>query len=344
LPQLDGLRGVAIAFVLFGHVVQFSLHRLITIGNSLAQLGVLLFFVLSGFLITTLITDEKQSSGNVNLTQFYWRRILRLAPAFLLFMAAVIWLMLMHRIPRIPNYEIIACFLYVRNIFGRSEALAHLWSLSLEEQFYIVWPPLVKLFDSNRLLAISVVVTIAMCLWRGLAIFINLFDYNLGIYYIRPYFRFDSILIGCCLALCLKYKPVVGRQLQNMQKLIPTFVVWALVIAWSVIGQSLSRPLYISVQMLGVTWVLFRAVTGKSFRVLASWPLKSLGKISYSLYLWQQIFLVTLHPGWGIVSKFPINVIACFLAATASYFGIERPFLRLKNKRQSKLNALAIAE
>src|SRR5258708_8945833 len=126
LPQLDGLRGVAITLVLVGHVTQFSLHRFEAMGNFLAQLGVLLFFVLSGFLITSIIAAEKRNHGTVDLPNFYWRRILRLAPAFLLFIAAICFLMLKGWIPRIAKYKIAACFLYFINIVGPSEYVCHL--------------------------------------------------------------------------------------------------------------------------------------------------------------------------------------------------------------------------
>src|SRR5258708_19580258 len=88
LPQLDGLRGVAITLVLVGHVTQFSLHRFEAMGNFLAQLGVLLFFVLSGFLITSIIAAEKRNHGTLDLPNSYCRRILRLPPPLLLFISS----------------------------------------------------------------------------------------------------------------------------------------------------------------------------------------------------------------------------------------------------------------
>jgi peptidoglycan/LPS O-acetylase OafA/YrhL len=303
----------------------------VEIGNSLGQLGVLLFFVLSGFLITTLIVSEKQENRRIDLARFYWRRALRLVPAFMLFMLVVVVLAVTHKIPAIRAYEFAACFLYIRNIFGRSEIVAHLWSLSLEEQFYILWPPFVSFWNSGRLLIASIMLTAAFCLWRAIAIAANLFDYNSGIYYQRPWFRFDSILMGCCLALLLRNKPQPGV-IQKALKRVPVVVIWALLIGWSLVGEGSYRPVYLSLQTLGVTWLLFRAVTGEKFLLLTAPPLKFLGKISYSLYLWQQPFLVAGFANWGAIEKPPINIIVCFLAAIASYFCIEKPFLRLKNK------------
>ena len=335
IPQLDGLRGVAIGLVLAGHFLQFSLGKYAALGNSFGQLGVLLFFVLSGFLITTLIVSEKQKNGRINLVRFYWRRALRLVPAFMLFMFVVILLTITHRIPAIRAYEFAACFLYIRNIFGRSEIVAHLWSLSLEEQFYILWPPFVSFWNSSRLLIASVVLTAAFCLWRAFAIAANLFDYNAGIYYFRPWFRFDSILIGCCLALLLRNKPQPGV-IQRALKRVPVVMIWALLIGWSLVGEGSYRPVYLSLQTLGVTWLLFRAVTDHKFLLLTAPPLKFLGKISYSLYLWQQPFLVAGFANWGIIERPPINLIICFLVAIVSYFLIEKPFLQLKDKLNLK--------
>src|SRR5258708_3134688 len=344
LPQLDGLRGVAIVLVLIGHITQFSLHRFETVGNFLAQLGVLLFFVLSGFLITSIITAEKTNRGTVDLKNFYWRRILRLAPAFLVFMSAVYWLMSKGWIPQIPRYEIAACLLYVRNIVGRSEAVAHLWSLSLEEQFYTLWPPIVKFVESTKLIWIAILLTVGMSVWRGVAIALHLFDYNLGIYYIRPYFRFDSILIGCSLALLLNRVKAGGHGFGTALTSTPLWMVWVLVLAWTLVGDSLAHPIYISVQMLCVTWLVFRIVTGSRFYWLTSPPFRFMGKISYSLYLWQQILIVSVYPMWRLVHAFPMNLICCFLLATVSYFGIERPFLRIKDRGKGSRNRASTLE
>lgn len=328
IPQLDGLRGSAILLVLVGHVMQKSPPLLSWPLYQLASLGVLLFFVLSGYLITTLISEEKESTGNIGLREFYLRRIFRLLPALLVFLVAIGILSSSGRIPHVKLYEFLACIFYLRNIIGRNDAVAHLWSLSLEEQFYLLWPPIIKLVKSKKLIIISALVVVAMCLWRAIAMHIHLFDYNLGIYYTRPWFRMDSILIGCCLGLFLRK----DRRLPKFVSATPVAVIWISLIAWTLIAPSLAPELYLTGQMLGCLWILYRAVQATGSPILSSQPLRFVGRISYSLYLWQQIFLEVHTPSWGILHLFPLNLVASVGLALGSYYLIERPFLRLKER------------
>jgi peptidoglycan/LPS O-acetylase OafA/YrhL len=102
----------------------------------------------------------------------------------------------------VPRYELVACVFYFRNVVGRSTSLAHLWSLSLEEQFYGLWPLLIGRVKSvRRMLIYAATLTALISIARMIAIESRHFDYNTGITYVRPWFRFDSILIGCCIAL-----------------------------------------------------------------------------------------------------------------------------------------------
>ena len=141
-PQLDGFRGLAIVFVIFGHVVKYSGKgkTLYDIGQHFAATGVFLFFVLSGFLITGLLQKERASKGAIDLRRFYLRRALRLGPALLLFLSILTLLKLLGLTPGLPGYEIAACLLYARNFFGRTLTTSQIWSLSLEEKFYLCWP------------------------------------------------------------------------------------------------------------------------------------------------------------------------------------------------------------
>jgi peptidoglycan/LPS O-acetylase OafA/YrhL len=338
-PQLDTLRGLAVLLVVVGHVVEFSNTTLTGVANAIAQLGVMLFFILSGFLITGLLYRERMETGQVNLVNFYARRFLRLGPALFLFLGVVSLLVVFKKITDVPVYELAACLLYVRNIFGRSSSLAHIWSLSLEEQFYLLWPQVVKRVRLDRLLAGTLILTVLMCIWRGAAIQLQLFDYNTGVFYIRPYFRFDSILIGCCISLALAQSDMVLARLALLAKRVPATVAWMLLLVWTIWGEGWSRPLYITVQMLGGALVLLQLILHEpeSRSVLkASAPLQYLGKISYSLYLWQQIFLVTKYPDWGILRAFPANVLLTFACAMASYHFVESPILRLKRRFESR--------
>jgi peptidoglycan/LPS O-acetylase OafA/YrhL len=336
IPQLDGLRGIAILLVLLGHQAQKSIQANLPC-ESLAALGVLLFFVLSGFLITTILISEQQYFGTVNLRRFYIRRILRLAPAFVIFLGSIYFLDVFGYIDHIPAYEYVACIFYVRNIFGRSIPVSHLWSLSLEEQFYSVWPPFLKFVRLRVLRWVALLLTIAMCVWRGIAIKMHLFDYQTGIYYLRPYFRFDSILIGCCLAAWLDTIAIVARIVKSM----PVSFIWLAVVIWTMTGERPFPSLYLTIQTIGAAWIVWRAVTGTSFLILNNEVLRFFGRISYSLYLWQQLFVIATKPAWAIIHQFPYDWFASILFAVASYFLIERPFLRLKTMYEAKTKGQA---
>jgi peptidoglycan/LPS O-acetylase OafA/YrhL len=114
---------------------------------------------LSGFLITSLLLRERTDSGGISLRKFYIRRALRLAPALLLFLAAVVIPMSARAIIDIPRYEVVARLFYGRNFFGKSDSLAHLWSLSLEEQFYPCWPLLCSVLPLRRSLCTIAMIT-----------------------------------------------------------------------------------------------------------------------------------------------------------------------------------------
>ena len=172
-------------------------------------------------------------------------RLLRLGPALILFLLVVSTLIYVRLITDVPRYELLACIFYARNIFGRSQSLSHLWSLSLEEQFYLCWPMLFSILPIKRSLTIIVALTSLISLWRGLAIYWNLFDYNSGVYYVRPYFRFDSILIGGCLAIALASRPGFLSLAKSVSRQLPAGLGRALLLGWLRIGRS-GVDLYIS--------------------------------------------------------------------------------------------------
>jgi peptidoglycan/LPS O-acetylase OafA/YrhL len=165
-----------------------------------------------------------------------------------------------------------------------------------------------------------------------IAIHLKWFDYGAGIYYTRTQFRIDSILIGCFLALFLAN----GGRVPKFIRSFPVSAVWLVVLAWTLIGESISRELYLTGQMVGAAWILFRSITATRFAFLTSAPLRFVGNISYSLYLWQQVFLEVKSPSWGPLQVFPINLAMSFACALGSYFLIERPFLRMKGRRNSQ--------
>jgi len=326
-PQLDGFRGLAIILVLIGH---YDLSHL----GPLGGFGVLCFFVLSGFLITGLLCAENSTSGNVDLRQFYLRRALRILPAFLVFLVIATVLIATHRITDVPWYTVLVSFLYLNNIFGRGYSLGHLWSLSLEEQFYALWPCTFKKLGERGALRLAAALVILISVIRGAAIYLKLFEYHSSVFYERPWFRFDSILIGCCIAIWLNKRTRIGiieqaRRWMHPSLLLPIAVMWTL---WAERIPAL-RPFYLTIQMALAAAMLFHVVIvpeGIWSRFLSHDSLRFVGRISYSVYLWQQLFMISNVPDWGWIRVFPYNVIASIAVGIASHYLIERPFLRLK--------------
>jgi len=339
-PQLDGLRGVAISAVLVGHVMEWGFGSHSAWWRGLAECGVLLFFVLSGFLITDILIREEGERGKVDLRAFYIRRALRLLPALFFYVGTVAVLKSMGLIRHESWGSVGASLLYVRNIFGRGAALGHLWSLSLEEQFYLTWP---IIFLVTRRWRMKAVVTIlaGMAVWRAAAIALHLTNVVDGHVYQCPWFRYDSILYGCFVALCLAVRPDLWHPARWRWLLRPEIALGVVIAATALEPESAAYSMRLTLQSLGMTWLLWYAVTCRApevgYKLLASRPLAWLGKISYSLYLWQGMFVELPspafdEPAWALFRTFPLNIGMAFLMALVSYRFVEQPFLRLKHR------------
>jgi peptidoglycan/LPS O-acetylase OafA/YrhL len=330
-PQLDGFRGLAASLVVVGHLILFRVGS-----DAIASLGVMLFFVLSGFLITGLLINERARYGRIDLRAFYLRRVLRLAPALACFLLAVMILIRLGLIVDVPRYELIACVFYFRNIVGRSTSLAHLWSLSLEEQFYGLWPLLIGWVKSvRRMLIYAAILTALISIARMIAIESRHFDYNAGITYTRPWFRFDSILVGCCIALARAQGDAWARRLKSLAERLPAWLAWTALFGWTLWGERVSMPWYLTLQMLLAGLVLMQLVfapTPALSLLFCSRMMVHAGKISYGLYLWQQLFTANPASHWGLLQRFPVNVIMPIAIAELSHHFVEAKFLKLKSR------------
>jgi len=337
VPELDGFRGLAIALVVVGRYWEFYgwSSEVRGFAQSLAHLGVLLFFVLSGFLITGLLYRERSLTGSISFKRFYIRRALRLLPALFLFLSTVALLVKLGLVTDVPKVEFLECLLYLRNIFGHSLSLGHIWSLSLEEQFYVVWPISFFLLPRKRASTIVAWVCVGFMVWRGLAIALRLFSYEHGIFYVRPYFRFDSILIGCLIALWLCSSRSIFARLRKFAQAHWSTLFWIALFLWATLGETLSRALHITVsEILAAIALIHVVLSPRSLmaRFCRNRCLRYLGTISYSLYLWQDLFISTEPPSWGVFRELPLALVVPIAIAIASYHLMERPILRLKNK------------
>jgi peptidoglycan/LPS O-acetylase OafA/YrhL len=335
IPQLDGFRGLAVSLVLVGHWIGYSSIRYAVAGDHVAQMGVLLFFVLSGFLITGLLCREHDKYGSLDLRRFYIRRLLRLGPALILFLLVTFSLVVTGLLPHVAMYEFAACLLYLRNIFGSSLVFGHLWSLSLEEQYYLLWPWAVRFLRGKRLLLFAAVATLLFAGARTGGILLHWYSYESGIFYMRPWFRFDSILTGCCVTLALRHGGNATRWPAAIVSGISPVILWAVLLVWTLFAESWSNAWFVTIQTALVGLLLLQLVMRPDhalLRIFSQRGLRFLGKISYSLYLWQQLFLVVKSPGWGSLRLFPFSFVASAACALASWYLIEAPALRQKER------------
>lgn len=283
--------------------------------------GVPIFFGLSGLLITKLLLEEHGRAGRLNLRAFYVRRCFRILPPMFLYLAVVAGAGLLH-----SRTELWSCIFFFRNYLPWQQGSwysGHLWSLSVEEHFYLFWPALLAVMAGRNALHKAWIPAVGLSLLCALWRFFNLIPGNDG----RTDLRLDSLLLGAALAFVLHSKE--GREVLYSRV---SRAVWALLFALLLaaagfemtLAASVLIPLLIAGTVTHPRWAVSRAL---------EWaPLRGLGRISYSLYLWQQIFL---YPPWqpkpiaGGVQVFPVSLVAAFSCAVASYYLVERPFIRL---------------
>ena len=337
LPTLDGWRAVAILMVLFGHAsVQLGLSQFKEVG----LLGVQIFFGLSGFLITSLLLREECKSGSISITSFYWRRVFRIFPAAGVFLGVVGILSLLGYFNVSPARWFGALFFMANYIKAPSSwYVGHFWSLAVEEHFYLIWPATMLLFKGNRKrLAITLFGAFAVALWRAID-----FKYHLtwaksesAWFWGRTDINADAILFGVIAAL--------ARARLNL--LVSRAFVTPLAIAIFALTVVLQGHLNwkIGVALLtvrvAVVPVMILSTLNRSESMFGQFlelkPLRALGLISYSLYLWQQLFL-TWEPQYA-VQRLPLNILAAFSCAILSYWLIETPMLKIGSRLRMRRN------
>ncbi len=333
IPSLDGLRALAILLVIVAHCWEKSVKNP-AVGAYLYQIGaagVYLFFIISGFLITFLLIREKTTSGTVNLHLFYFRRTLRIFPPFYAYLAVVLILWAFG----FPEKwrSLLAAATYTSNYYlpPIGALLASTWTLSLEEQFYLFWPLCMKklTLDKARILAVGLI--LLMPFSRALTVHFFPAVHAAGKASAMLQTRLDTLMFGCLLALVL-------RNEKWAESLIKALRPWTLVIALPmgfVVLPALNGHfgtayhfLYLSLSGVAFSWtVLYMVLKPKTLvgRFLNLSPIKYVGVLSYSLYLYQQIF-VALRLGLPLVS------VCSFSAALCSYYLVEKPSLRLRDR------------
>ena len=316
IPSLDGLRAISISLVVAGHWAELRYHS--DVAGAFANLGVRIFFIISGYLITTLLLKEYKKTSTIRLGQFYVRRAYRILPAAIVFMLPV-FVIFRHEL---RWYHAAAAVLYLANFdFGHPWFLGHLWSLSVEEQFYFLWPGVLKKWHRHRVAILAGVVAFAPL-------------YRVGCHLLKLHGRADEtfpavadiLAMGCLAAILAPRLPRIKAA-------------WALVMALPVVLVPMyagALRFHITLLLLFVLWpAMHLSIAGLLLHVVENpyWilnvrPVVWLGKISYSLYLWQQLFAY----GGGGRKPWYFLFFAVGLAS-ASYYVVEQPMLRMREKR-----------
>lgn len=349
ISSLDGLRAVSIGLVIVAHAAATAgapawLDRpMIT---SLGNVGVRFFFVISGFLITTLLLRDLDRYGQVRLELFYARRALRILPAFACYVA-VMWTLYLagvidlnfhvptrqHVDSAIP--DLLHAITFTANYsHDYNWYFNHLWTLSVEEQFYLLWPFTLYFLGLRRGLIVGCAILLIAPLIR-----LAMFSFGSGpeIALSREFQAVADALATGCLAAILHNRLTGNAFFAGLVRW-PAIPIGGALVAFGYGAALVSRPAaYVFGQTaanIGIVLLIQHVVRhpeGWASRVLNTRPFVAVGVLSYSLYLWQEPFLYFL-PRTTWATSFPQNIVLAFAAALASYFIVERPMLRLKDR------------
>jgi peptidoglycan/LPS O-acetylase OafA/YrhL len=321
-------------------------------------LGVDLFMVLSGFLITGLLLDEHRRTGLIRLGAFWARRFRRLVPALVLMLAAVaLWLRFVGPAALRPTVRLqgLSALLYITNwklihdgvsyasLSSSPSPLLHLWSLAIEEQFYLIWPPLMVL---------ALLVTkgrrwlIGLLAAAGTAASMTLMAvwYTPGNDPLRLYYgtdtRAQAFLIGALAALAVRY--LTGAQLERALRVAGPAALATILAAFVFASSSnfLYRGGFGLFAFVAAIAVAASTVPGPVTRILDRGPLRSIGRVSYAIYLWHWPAIVLLtrsSVGFGGVALLALRASVVTAATLLSWVVIERPYARLLPRRAVQL-------
>jgi peptidoglycan/LPS O-acetylase OafA/YrhL len=342
IPSLDGMRAVSIILVIVAHSAQHFIRWIRIPSRSyllLAHTGVSVFFVISGFLITSLLLKELQEEGMVHLRRFYLRRAFRIFPPFYVYLGVILVLALVGLFHTPLRVFFFAATYTLNFYFGSGGAFVgvqHIWSLCVEEQFYLLWPAALVFVGRQRAIYVAVflilaspfvrVITYAMLAPQHRAVVNRMFHSSI-----------DTIMFGCLLAL-LGQSSRLNMKLDRCANH-STFALACFFLCFLdplldlrfhgrydlTVGMTLE-----GICICLITLYVIRRPKGFPGRILNLPALRHVGIISYGLYLWQNIFT-------GESSQFfPFNLGAIFVCAEVSYWVVERPSLRLRDRQQKE--------
>ena len=354
LPSIDSLRAIAVIAVIIYHIDANYLPG--------GFLGVDLFFVLSGYLISSLIIKEYKSTGTVNLYNFYVRRARRLLPAVYFMITVVLIIITLFNGVLLKKSYLDALFGYIYSSnwwyifhkldyfdsFGSQSPFKHLWSLAIEEQFYMFFPLIFLIFNrksksnnGNSKLNKNFIYVVLSLILVSLIAHILLFDINnINRIYFGTDTRAFSLLVGVVGAILYPMDRLSERttkkdnMIYSIVSLVSILVLIGIMINTSEYNTWLYRGGFLLVAIIGLIIIISsgRQYTFMS-KILSFKPFVFIGKISYSLYLWHFPILVVTTPvseiGNPNLFYVTLRIVLIFLVATGSYMFVETPIRKL---------------
>jgi len=332
-PAINGLRGFAVLWVM-------AFHFNLPLGRD-GIFGVDMFFAISGFLISILLIEEYEKNKKIRLLDFYIRRILRLYPALLCMLIAVVFF--------VPRAYIISTLFYFTNwikalhLQPESLYLDHTWSLSIEEQFYLIWPVLLMILLRSKLprkvlfvfpASLGLISAFSrVCIWNSTQDWFRV--------YMGTDLHADGLLLGSALGLQTAYTDPSYFNKHKMVNTLITVLSFTL-LAWLLIEKQMDRSfipiagnLLVSLITLVILYRLVLAPSQLIIKILSFPLLVKIGVISYGLYLWHSPISAWIDLGKSSINPIFLGYIkillTCFIA-TISYVFVEKPFLKLKNR------------
>ncbi len=340
IPGLDGIRAIAVLIVLIAHM---GFEHIIPGG-----FGVTVFFFISGFLITRLLLAESDTKGQIGLKNFYLRRFVRLYPAliFMIFGSVLLYGLLGLGVPSMT--QLAAGIFYFTNIFQVSFQTyggdmpvmpwTHLWSLAVEEHFYLIFPLVIVLCRKNwtRCAIILTAILITVPLWRSFIHFgtaLPSSEYN----YMMTDARFDSLAWGCLLSVLLHLKGSL-KPFKPLLGIIPTaLAVGAILASFIIRDDNFRYTIRFSLQgaalfILVLNFYYLKALQF-AIKICELKPLAWIGQISYALYLWHvPIYFIIHHYMERNAGSILLAVLLSFIISAISFYWVEKPFITLRKR------------